>query len=110
VTNTPHYHPAQDATDATLTFVERFIQTIQVETLDYFIAFGEKHFNYLCQSFLDFYHRCRPHQAKDNELLVPISSQTRRQKQMHANAPPLSDVRCQRFLGGRLRHYYRKAA
>ena len=28
-------------------FVERFIQTIQVECMDHFLIFGEKHFDYL---------------------------------------------------------------
>ena len=33
-------------------FVERFIQTLQVECLDHFLAFGEKHLDYLVREYL----------------------------------------------------------
>jgi putative transposase len=96
----------------TVAFVERFIQTIQQECLDYFIVFGERHLNYLCTVFVDYYHRLRPHQAKDNDLL--LARKPRRQKKP-TRAPPdevvsLSEVRCEQRLGGVLKHYYRNAA
>ena len=90
----------------TVAFVERFIQTLGQECLDHFIVFGERHLNHLCSVFLDFCHRLRPHQGKENELLVMAK---RKRK-----APPatirLSGVRCEQRLGGLLKHYYRKAA
>ena len=81
-------------------YVERFIQTIQVECLDHFLAFGEKHFDYLVREYVEHYHQERPHQGLENQ---PIAGQP-------PPAPPDSEVRCRTRLGGLLRHYYRAAA
>jgi hypothetical protein len=51
-------------------FVERFIQTIQQECLDHFVIFGTRHFDHLASEWLEHYHEERPHQAKENEVLV----------------------------------------
>jgi putative transposase len=91
----------------TVAFVERFIQTLGQECLDHFIVFGERHLNHLCSVFLDFYHRLRPHQGKENELLVTAK---RKRKPLPPVTIPLSEVRCEQRLGGLLRHYYRQAA
>jgi putative transposase len=91
----------------TVAFVERFIQTMQQECLDYFIVFGERHMNHLVKEMVAFYHESRPHQAKDNDLLVPDADAKT------ADEPEvlrLTDVRCKERLGGVLKHYYRKAA
>jgi putative transposase len=91
----------------TVAFVERFIQTLGQECLDHFIVFGERHLNYLCATFIDYYHRFRPHQGKENGLLV---QKRRHQTQRESDSLQLSEVRCQQQLGGLLKHYYRKAA
>lgn len=97
----------------TVAFVERFIQTLGQECLDYFFVFGERHLNYLVSQFVDYYHRRRPHQGKDNEVLVRRG----RRRKPHAPHPPaendvvpLAEVRCESRLGGLLKHYYRQAA
>ena len=77
--------------------------------------FGERHLNHLVVAFVDYYHRLRPHQGKENELLVPMSvaQKRRRKKQWRRQEPteiPLSEIRCEDRLGGLLKHYYRKAA
>jgi putative transposase len=51
-------------------FVERFVQSIKQECLDYFVVFGLRHMDVLCREYLDYYHLERPHQAKENEPLV----------------------------------------
>jgi putative transposase len=89
-------------------FVDRFIQTIQVELLDHFVVLGQRHFNYLVKVWLDHYHTERPHQSKENDLLVIKRDQKR--KPARAKAFPVSDVRCEQRLGGLLKHYYRKAS
>ena len=99
----------------TVAFVERFNQTLRQELLDHFIVFGERHLNHLVSVFIDYYHRLRPHQAKDNELLVPVSvaKKRRRRKQRRPPEPasiPLAEIRCEKRLGGLLKHYYRRAA
>jgi len=90
----------------TVAFVERFIQTLGQECLDHFIVFGERHLNHLCSVFLNYYHRMRPHQSKENRPLITKG----RQRTRALATIPLSDVRCEQRLGGLLKHYYRKAA
>jgi putative transposase len=81
-------------------FVERFIQSIQVECLDHFLVFGEKHFDYLVREYVEHYHTERPHQGLGKVLL-------------NAEPPPdavAGGVRCNTRLGGLLKHYCRVAA
>ena len=54
-----------------------------------------------------FYHESRPHQAKDNDLLVQSEDAN---KAKEPEVVRLSEIRCQKRLGGMLNHYYRKAA
>jgi hypothetical protein len=56
---------------------------------------------------LAFYHDSHPHQAKDNDLLVPAEDA---EKAEDAEVVRLSEIRCRNGLGGVLKHYYRKAA
>jgi putative transposase len=99
----------------TVAFVERFNQTLRQELLDHFIVFGERHLNHLISVFIDFYHRFRPHQAKENKPLVPVSAARKRSGTKRRTPPepaciPLPEIRCEMRLGGLLKHYYRKAA
>ena len=52
-------------------FVERWIQSIQLECLDHFIALGEAHLNYLVAQFVEHYHAERRHQRISNKLIRP---------------------------------------
>jgi putative transposase len=83
-------------------YVERFIQTVQVECLDHFLVFGEKHFDYLVREYVEHYHTERPHQALENRLLTgeprPAVSIVDRK------------VECRTRLGGLVKHYCRCAA
>jgi putative transposase len=90
----------------TAAFVERFVQSIKLECLDYFVVFGERHMDYLCREFVEHYHAERPHQGLDNELLKP----SRKNKNRQPDLIPLADVACRTRLGGLLKHYQRKAA
>jgi putative transposase len=80
-------------------FVERFIQSLQVECLDHFLVFGDKHLDYLVREYVEHYHTERPHQGLGNGLVT-------------CEPPPNSggDVQCRTKVGGLLRHYYRAAA
>ena len=66
------------------------IQTLQVECLDHFLVFGEKHFDYLVREYVEHYHTERPHQGVGNQLVL--------------RAPPAGDgeVQCRTRLGGLL--------
>jgi putative transposase len=93
-------------------FVERMIQTIQQECLDHFVVLGQRHFDYLVGEWLEHYRRERPHQAKDNELLVPETLGRKRRARALGlmDVLPCANIRCEQRLGGLLKHYYRKAA
>jgi putative transposase len=79
-------------------YVERFIQTLQVECLDHFLVFGEKHLDYLIREYVEHYHAERPHQGLENRLVVGESP------------PAEGEVECKTRLGGLLKHYYRAVA
>ncbi len=78
------------------------MQTLQMECLDHFIVFGEQHMDHLVQEFVTHYHEERPHQGKENNLLIPDDVPT-------AGILSISSVNCRERLGGVLKHYHRQA-
>lgn len=82
-------------------YVERFIQSMQVECFDRFLGFGEKHFDYLVREYVEHYCAERPHQGLGNRTVAGQRPPT----------PPddRSTVTCECRLGGLLRHYHREA-
>lgn len=86
-------------------FVERFIQSLQVECLDHFLAFGEKHLDYLVREYVEHYHVERPHQGLGNQTIAGA-----RQGEEESVCASLGDVYRRTRLGGLLSHYGRKAA
>jgi putative transposase len=86
-------------------YVERWIQSIQVECLDHFIVLGEAHLNHLVGEFVAHYHEERPHQGLDNKLIVPG-----RPPPDDESIPRLRQVVCRQRLGGLLKHFERRAA
>lgn len=100
----------------TYAFVERFIQTLQQECLDYFVVFGEKHMNHLVSEMVAHYHEERPHQAKENDPLIrePSDQPKKKPKGRKASATPpdvvsIGEIKCRQRLGGLLKHYERRA-
>jgi putative transposase len=79
-------------------YVERFVQAIEQECLDRFIAFSTDHLDLLCREYAVHYHAERPHQAMDN---LPLTALPR---------TGTGPVACRERLGGVLRHYVRGAA
>ena len=100
----------------TVAFVERFIQTLQQECRDYFIVFGEQHMDHLVSEMVTYCHEERPHQAKDNDPLMPATYTTsskkgkRKKDESPPDVVPISHIKCRERLGGLLKHYDRKAA
>lgn len=96
-------------------FVERFIQTLQQECLDYFVVFGQRHMDHLVAEMVSHYHEECPYQAKDNAPLnasmAPCNPADRRKDQGIAleSQPVVGRIRCRERLGVRLKHYYRHA-
>ncbi len=92
-------------------YVERFIQTIQLECTDHFVICGTKHFDYLCKEFLEHYLNERPHQGLENR--TPTEGKTGNKKhQADPTEPPIPElhkIRCRKRLGGLLKSYSRAA-
>ena len=110
VKKTSHRSPNTNA------FVERFIQTLQQECLDYFIVFGEQHMDHIVSEALAYYHEERPHQAKENDPLVlatpnvkPTKAKRKKKDESAPDVIPVSQIQCHQRLGGLLKHYYRRA-
>ena len=88
-------------------YVERYIQTLQQEVLDHFIVFGEQHMDHLVAEAVTYYHEERPHQAKDNDILImPRIDGT---SDTAEDGQPIQ-IECRERLGGLLKHYQHKAA
>ncbi len=85
------------------------MQSIGQECLDHFLAFGEKHLDYLVSQYVAHYHFERPHQSLDNELLLKMSS-IDKPPDKNESSNPADPIKCQTRLGGLLKHYYRDAA
>jgi putative transposase len=82
-------------------YVERLIQSIEVECLDHFIVLGTRHLDHLLSEYVDYHNRQRPHSSLG--FATPMG------RPPSIRAGPV-EVRCQERLGGVLKHYYRKAA
>ncbi|NOT01744.1 MAG: transposase [Phycisphaerales bacterium] len=98
-------------------FAESWIGSLKRECLNYFVCFSLRHLDYITQSFVDFYNTCRPHQGLANRILqeaatgsVDPSVTTPHAAPTAGPFPDVGRIRCRRFLGGLLRHYYRDAA
>jgi putative transposase len=83
-------------------YCERFIQAVQQECLDQFVAFGTEHLDLLCREYGDYYNKERPHQGIGNLPPVVVAPT----KEM----ADVGQVKCQMRLGGVLKHYYREVA
>jgi len=83
-------------------FIERWIQSLQVEALDHFIVFGQEHFDFIVSQYVAYYHEHRPHQGLGNVLLPPPRdvSVGNTCHVEDTQSPPLSlaEVKCERRL------------
>jgi putative transposase len=94
-------------------FVERFIRSLRYECLNHFVFFGLGHLDRVAAVYRRYYLAERPHQGKDNELLLRPKGRRKNPPQNSAAGPEcvaLSEIRCHKRLGGLLKHYSRRAA
>jgi transposase InsO family protein len=89
-------------------YVERFVQSIKQECLDHFFIFGTQHLDALCREYLAHYLTERPHQGRDNDLLIKLKPRMKQAREQ--DLPRLANIRCHSRLGGLLKSYSRKAA
>jgi putative transposase len=84
-------------------YEERWVRSVKEEVLSQLILFGERSLRYALTEYVTHFHQERPHQSKDNVVLVP------------AVGPALvttegNPIRCRERLGGLLKYYDRAAA
>lgn len=82
------------------------MRSIRYECLNHFIVFGKKHFDFLVQSYLEFYNTARPHQGVD------IGNRPLTGKWPEVDDPLAAgeQIVCIEELGGVLKRYERRAA
>ncbi len=80
-------------------FVERLIGTLRRELLDHVIVLNERHLHRLLSSFLDYYHRDRPHRSLNQNAPEP----------REVEQPGRGQVIAVPQVGG-LHHRYRRVA
>jgi putative transposase len=94
----PHCSPNLNA------YVERLIQSIQVECLDHFVILGTRHLDHLLAVYIDYHNRERPHMS------LAFATPSGQRPPIRAAPIEPSEVRCKERLGGVIKHYERKAA
>jgi putative transposase len=82
-------------------YAERWVRSVKEEAPARFILFGERALQHALTEYGVHFHQERPHQGKDNVVLMPAP------RQVGACQGPL---RCRERLGGLLKYYYREAA
>lgn len=90
-------------------YAESWIGTLKRECLNHFMCFSLGHLNHIGQAYVRFYNEHRPHQSLGNRTLDAAVTAPSEEVPIERK-PDVGRVRCQRFLGGLLRHYYRAAA
>jgi hypothetical protein len=86
-------------------FVERWIQSLQLEALDHFIVCDETQFDHIVSQYVEYYRDCRPYRGIGN-VLLPL---TRGEPPTDEAEAETSSIKCDRRLDGLLKHYYRPA-
>ncbi|UCE58435.1 MAG: transposase [Phycisphaerales bacterium] len=89
-------------------FAEAWIGSFKRECLNHFLCFGLGHLGYICSQYVRFFNQHRPHQGLGNRILPAATGPP--EELAPEYSPEIDPIRCQRFLGGLLRHYYRVAA
>jgi len=95
-----HRHAAQLYTHAN-SYAERWVRSVKEECLAKLILVGESSLRRASQQYLLYYHEERNHQGKENRILFPFQTKTRRKE---------GAVVCRERLGGLLKYYEREAA
>jgi transposase InsO family protein len=84
-------------------YAERWVRLVKEEALSQLILFGERSLRHALAEYVTHFHQERPHQGRDNVVLVPASAQAQVTKRG-------SPIRCRERLGGLLKYYDREAA
>ena len=83
-------------------YAERWVRSVKEECLSHLLLFGERSLRHALTHYTTHYHQERPHQGKDNVVLMP-AAQSR-------ETAYSGTIKCPERLGGLLKYYYRQAA
>ena len=86
-------------------FAESWIGSLKRECLNAFFCFSLRYLDHIVQTYASYHNRYRPHQGLGNKPPGATQLWPRRWKEINSG-----EIHCQQWLGGLLRHYYRKAA
>ncbi len=86
-------------------YAESWIGSLKRECLNHLWCWGIGHLDYIVAEYVRYHNTVRPHQGLGN---VPIPD--RGKEPPENETEPLGKVGCEEWLGGLLKHYYRKAA
>ena len=87
-------------------FIESWIGGMKRECLNHFWCWSTGHLDHIMSEYVRYHNTHRPHQGLGN---VPIPDKGK-EPPAEVDTEPLGKVGCEEWLGGLLRHYYRKAA
>ncbi len=79
-------------------YIESYFSHFKRECLNSFVCFSLGQLNRIVAQHLEYYNNCRPHQSLDNRVISPDFS--------YPEKFDASKVKCRKFLGGLLKHYY----
>lgn len=86
-------------------YAESWIGSMKRECLNHFFCLSLGHLDHITSNYVTYHNSVRPHQRLGN-VPIPQHGQLSTTKE----TPSLEEVGCQEWLGGLLKHYYRKAA
>ena len=86
-------------------FIESWIGNLKRECLNHFFCFSLRQMDYIAQIYASYYNRYRPHQGLDNR---PLGASRVWPGELRASVT--QEIHPKQWLGGLLKHYYRKAA
>jgi len=86
-------------------YIESWIGSLKRESLNHFFCFSLELLDHIVQTYSSYHNQYRPHQGLDNR---PLGTPKNRSWQMRDL--DVGQIRCKHWLGGLLKHYYRKAA
>ncbi len=85
-------------------YAESWIGSLKRECLNHFFCFSLRQLDHIVQTYTEYYNEYRPHQGLANRP----PGVSRDPPALPENDP--GSILCRRWLGGLLKHYYRKAA
>ena len=93
-------------------YAESWVGSLKRECLNHFVCFGLGHLDHILGEYAHFFNRHRPHQGLGNRPLSIAVGEKGDVAIARLDDDPDDEgtVRCNRFLGGLRRHYYRAAA